>query len=157
MADLILNLATASSLLATLVAGALLAFSDFLMRGFRLAGPVSGMQAMQGLNRTVLKSVTLTVFLLLVPGLLALAGLAQVFLEGAPRHFIQLAAGVYTVGAFLVTGLGNVPMNKRLERLSAPSDYWTAYLTGWTFWNHVRTAACALTALFLTLAVRLAA
>ena len=72
-----------AGLLCAVMAGVFLAFSDFLMRGFIQAGSVAGMASMQSLNRTVLRSVFLTVFLLLVPGLAGLAWLSLSMLDGA--------------------------------------------------------------------------
>ena len=72
---------------------------------------------------------------------------------GAALH---AAGGVlYFVGTFLVTVLGNVPLNNALERVQ-PSDAnaaetWKDYLRRWTNWNHLRTAA----ALFATLSFSL--
>ena len=61
----------------------------------------------------------------------------------------------YLVGAFLVTGLGNVPLNDQLAAVSATDpaalDVWQHYLSRWTTWNHVRTAAAMVAALLYTL------
>ncbi len=50
---------------------------------------------------------------------------------------------IYFVGTFLVTMLGNVPINKRLDLMvmRAPDtrDYWQVYARDWTRWNHLRT------------------
>ena len=53
---------------------------------------------------------------------------------------------VYLAGSFLVTIVGNVPLNDALARVDPDTDdandEWRAYLSAWTRWNHVRTAAC---------------
>ena len=150
-----------AGLLCAVMAGVFLAFSDFLMRGFIQVGPVAGMASMQSLNRTVLRSVFLTVFLLLVPGLAGLAWLSLSKLDGAERVLVVLAALVYGVGALFVTLLGNVPLNRRLDRLPVDRPdgqaFWGTYSRQWTRLNHVRTAACALAALALILAALSAA
>jgi len=56
---------------------------------------------------------------------------------------------VYLLGCFAVTVAGNVPLNEALAGLDtrAPDTirYWQdVYLPRWTFWNSLRTAACAL-------------
>lgn len=149
------DLSLLAGLASAVMTGVFLAFSDFLMRGFREAGNVSGMQSMQALNRTVLRSVFLTVFLLLVPGLIALAWWAMAGMSGAGRDLVLAGAAIYLLGAFGVTLFGNVPMNRKLDRLDAPeADYWSLYLERWTRLNHVRTLACFLTAICLVLAAR---
>ncbi|MGC3940298.1 anthrone oxygenase family protein [Roseobacter sp. EG26] len=50
-----------------------------------------------------------------------------------------------------MTAICNVPMNKALADMDVSADsaqdYWTTtYLPRWTFWNSVRTAACAVSA-----------
>jgi uncharacterized membrane protein len=59
------------------------------------------------------------------------------------------------VGTFLVTALGNVPLNDRLAAVSATDpgarDVWERYLGRWTMWNHVRTAAAMVAALLYSL------
>ena len=55
---------------------------------------------------------------------------------------------VYLAGCFLVTIVGNVPLNDALARVDpdaeGASDEWRAYLSAWTRWNHVRTGACVI-------------
>ena len=51
----------------------------------------------------------------------------------------------YFCGTFLVTMLGNVPLNNQLAAVSAAdpnaAELWNWYLDRWTLWNHVRTVA----------------
>ena len=59
------------------------------------------------------------------------------------------------MGTFLVTGLGNVPLNEELAAVSATDpgarDVWEHYLNRWTMWNHIRTAAAMAGALLYSL------
>ncbi len=59
------------------------------------------------------------------------------------------------VGTFLVTGLGNVPLNDQLAAVSATDpaarDVWEHFVSRWTAWNHVRTAAAMVAALLYSL------
>lgn len=66
----------------------------------------------------------------------------------------EVAAGgvLYVLGMFVVTVIFNVPLNNALAATD-PANHeaaslWARYLTDWTLWNHVRTAAstaaCAL-------------
>jgi len=139
------------ALVSALVSGVLLAFSDFIMRGLAQARPESGIEAMQGINRTVLRSVFLTAFVLLLPGVYALAAYALLSLEGPGQTLIFLGAMIYLVTVFLVTGFGNVPMNKRLAALDAQDAgaqvYWQRFLIRWTGLNHWRAAGSLATSL----------
>ena len=61
------------------------------------------------------------------------------------------------MGTFLVTALGNVPLNDQLAALSVndagAAGMWDRYLTRWTAWNHVRTVAAMVAALLYTLSL----
>ena len=75
---------------------------------------------------------------------------------------IVLAAAVYLPSVFLVTVLGNVPMNKKLEKMDPHSlravDYWNEYGVKWTRLNHLRTLGSIFTAgLYLIAAISLIA
>lgn len=57
-----------------------------------------------------------------------------------------LGAGLlYAVGLFLVTVVGNVPLNEKLARMDADqsetAQFWQGYLVVWTRWNHLRSVA----------------
>jgi len=130
-------------LMAGLVAGIFLAFSDFIMRGLESAGADAGAEAMRGLNRTVYASK----FLLMLKALpvLALALAAAAFLLERPGMAAWLGFGAVSHIALvmLATLVRNVPMNTRLESLTgetqASAAYWPGYVSRWTGWNHVRT------------------
>ena len=148
---------TLAGFAAALVAGVFLSFSDFVMRGLGRAEGDAGMLAMQQINVTVMRSLFLTSFFLLVPGLAAAAWAASA--QGSAIFHWVLGAGiVYVVGVVLVTVLGNVPMNNRLDQLISEgerekaAEYWQLYLVRWTRWNHIRTAGCAATAALLLVA-----
>lgn len=65
---------------------------------------------------------------------------------------------LYLVGSFLVTIVFNVPRNNALAAVDQSSaqgtTLWASYLTVWTAWNHVRTAAALTAAAALSLALR---
>lgn len=73
----------------------------------------------------------------------------------APYWFI--GSVLYLVGSLLVTMLFNVPRNSALAALAPSSpeavDLWHTYLSSWTAWNHVRTAAALGAAAAFTIAV----
>ncbi len=139
-----------------MLGGVFLAFSDFIMRALRATGGAGGPEAMQAINREVLRYVFVPLLLAMAPISLALAiGAATTAAE--PALFIG-AAAIYLVGAFGVTIARNVPMNNALAALDPGSaeglDYWrSSYLPRWTFWNSVRTVACLASSVLLLVAV----
>lgn len=140
-----------AALLSGMVAGVFLAFSDFVMRSLRAATPLAGIEAMQEINRKVFSSIFLVWLLGLAPVSALLAGYAWFRIDGPAADWFIAGGAIYVIGTFLVTMLGNVPMNNRLDRM-APAGaetvgYWETYATFWTLWNHVRTVASGLAAL----------
>ncbi|MEL7281812.1 MAG: anthrone oxygenase family protein [Pseudomonadota bacterium] len=136
-----------SAMLMALVAGVFLAFSDFIMRSLERASPAAGIEAMQQINREVLSSVFVVWLMGLTPVCLGLAAYAWVYVDGQAQTWFIAGSLTYVVGTVLVTVLGNVPMNNRLDALRPISEetkaYWDIYATFWTAWNHVRTVAAA--------------
>jgi len=126
-----------------LVAGVFQSFSDFVMKALIAAQPASGIESMQMINRTVFRSVFLLLLLGLVPVTLAFAAYAFFELSGATQIWVISGALIYLTSVFLVTLLGNVPMNKRLDGMdyatAETANYWRAYGKAWTGWNHIRT------------------
>ena len=137
-----------------LIGGVFLAFSDFIMRSLSRTGSTGGVEAMQVINREVFRWVFMTLFLGMAAMSLVITGYAALALDGSAGILILLSGLVYLVGCFGVTILFNVPMNEALAGMDLSSeatrDYWTGtYLPRWTFWNTVRTFACALSAALL--------
>jgi len=127
-----------------LVAGVFFAFSNFVMPALARIRPEAGLAAMQNINRTVLNPLFFLVFggagvLSLILGWYGLWGVPG----GAP--WLVTGSLVYLAGCFLVTGLGNVPLNEALARLDAASpgsaEPWRRFVARWSLWNHVRTVA----------------
>lgn len=139
-----------TGLLMALVAGVFLAFSDFVMRSLGAARPSAGIEAMQQINRKVYGSVFLIWLLGLVPVSAGLMLYAWLAIDGPAQAWFLVGGALYVVGTFLVTVLGNVPMNRRLDAMppdgAATRTYWATYATIWTLWNHLRTAAAVLAA-----------
>ncbi len=146
----------ALSIWTALIGGVFKAFSEFVMAGLLRADPAGGIEAMQQINRTVLK--TEFVFALVAMGIIApLAAVYGVIaLDGVARWALVLGALVYVPSVFLMTVAGNVPMNNRLDRLDHRSGeaaaYWAVYGRDWTRLNHFRTLGCVLTAALYAIA-----
>jgi len=108
----------------------------------------AGMLAMQSINRIILKSVFLPIFFgsSLAAAALVVLMLVEPSLPGA--QWALAGSGLYFLGMFVVTVVGNVPLNNRLESTDANgsggSEMWAVYLAKWTVWNHVRIIACTL-------------
>ncbi|SDI96775.1 MULTISPECIES: DUF1772 domain-containing protein [Rhodobacterales] len=140
-----------AGLAVALVAGVFLGFSDFIMRGLAQAPANQGAAGMVGLNRTVYRSVFMVLLIGLAPvsGFLGLLALWQ--FEGAARALTLAGVVAYLIGVFAVTGMGNVPMNTRLEAMDGQTretaSYWPRYAQRWTRLNHARTVSSALAAL----------
>lgn len=154
MSLLVLTLAHVAVLAYALVGGVFLAFSDFIMRALSRTSGQGGAEAMQVINREVFRWVFMTLFLGLAAVSLALVAHAALRLDGAAATLVAAAGLTYLIGCFAVTVVFNVPMNEALAGMdlsqASTQKYWTGtYLPRWTFWNTVRTIACALAAALL--------
>ena len=98
----------------------------------------------------------------IVPVLRAGLGMVEPILALLRSHapgaaFLVAGSLLYMIGTFLVTIARNVPRNDALARV-APSDpaasgLWARYVSEWTAWNHVRTAAALAAAAAFTFAL----
>ena len=136
------------------VSGVFLAFSDFIMRSLALTGGHGGVEAMQVINREVFRWIFMALFLGLAAISVVVAGYGAFWQPGPAGTLMMLAGLVYLIGCFAVTVVFNVPMNEALAGMETTSDstrnYWLdTYVPRWTFWNSVRTIACALSAALL--------
>ena len=156
--DWMLFACLAMGLSCALVAGVFQSFSDFVMRALIAAEPSAGIESMQMINRTVFQSVFLAMMLGLAPASLLFGSYAYLYLAGAAASWIVSGAAIYIVTVFLVTMLGNVPMNNRLDQMDNAAagtvGYWQIYGSVWTRWNHLRTLGSLAAAIcFLAAAV----
>ncbi len=144
-----------------LMAGVYFTFSTFVMRSLDAIEAPAGMIAMQSINRVILRSVFLPIFFLSTAACAILAGMALLDLSAPGAPWILIGSVLYVVGMFAVTVAGNVPLNNRLDTVSADTaegaEMWREYLDRWTLWNHARTISCtvSLALLVLGLSVRI--
>lgn len=148
----------ASALGCGLVAGVLFAFSTSVMKALGTLPPTQGIAAMQAINVVIINPWFMTPFF-------GTALLCVVAVLASLRRWPDTAAScalagsvLYVVGTIGVTMLCNVPRNNALATV-APSGtdaahVWARYLTTWTAWNHVRTAAAFVAAVLFTLAYK---
>ncbi len=145
MSDLLDILTVAAVLGSGLVAGIFFAFSTFVMRALGRLPQDQGMAAMKAINITVLNPWFFLVFFGTGAVCLAVAFLASGSAAGMQRASLLAACALYLVGCLLVTVAFNVPLNDRLASVEPNSAgagvFWGHYLSRWTLWNHVRTAA----------------
>jgi len=138
-----------------LVAGIFYAFSTSVMRALGNLAPAEGIAAMQSINVAVFNvwfmgAMFGTAAICLV---LAIGSFLAWHQTGAA--YILAGSALYLAGTILVTVVFNVPLNDALAATNAASadgsKIWARYLSDWTWWNHVRSAAAlAAAAFFIT-------
>ena len=146
-----MSLTTIAVILALLgsgiIAGVFYAFSSFIMGALARMPSHEGIAAMQSINVVVLNPSFLGVFMgtVVVSVLVAVLAIKGWAAPAAP--YFLAGALLYVIGTFLVTGLGNVPLNNQLANVSATDPeavaVWQHYLDRWTMLNTVRTIAAA--------------
>ena len=113
---------------AGLVAGLCYTFASFLMSALDRLGAPDAIRAMQAINARILRSGAMLVWF----------GTA----------IAVTAAALYVLGAIVVTGRGNVPLNEQLDRVDPDGpdaeQAWRRYRRLWGRWNTLRTAVCVL-------------
>ena len=154
----VVTLSFLSALGACLVGGIFFAFSTFVMRGLGRVLPEQGIAAMQSINVTVINPWFFAVFFGTGAVSLVLAVLTIVNWDEPGAAILLAGAALYLIGSIGVTISFNVPLNQALAAVApdsgAGAELWARYLSSWTAWNHVRTAACLLAATSFVLAVR---
>lgn len=127
------------------IGGTFFAFSTFIMTSLSEIPNESGISAMNVINRVILRSWFMPVFI-------GTAILAVIIVVLAIRNWdfpasacMILGAALYIVASFISTLVFNVPLNDRLSVLAGGdaevASFWATYLKEWTFWNDVRTVA----------------
>ncbi|MDT5069998.1 MAG: hypothetical protein QOK02_6153 [Mycobacterium sp.] len=142
-------------------AGMMYVFSTFVMRGLDRTGPVQAITAMRGINAVANTSWS---FLLVYFGATVLAaavGVTAAVRLHQPGSWYLLAGAVVGILAAVITMAFNVPLNNHLDGVD-PVDLsvadaareWQAYLSTWTTWNHVRSAAGFAAAVLMLIGLR---
>jgi uncharacterized membrane protein len=129
------------------MAGAYFVFSFFIMAALRRAGPAVGIPAMNSINVVILRSLFMPLFWSTTLASAALAAIALSGWTAIAARTMSVGGAIYVLGMFVCTIVFNVPLNNALQAVNAGNDaalpIWQRYLSQWTRWNHVRTAACA--------------
>lgn len=143
-----------------IIGGVFSAFSEFVMSALLKSKPSGGIEAMQHINRDVIKTQFVAGILSIAVFSVSFALYAMTIFEGTALMVLVLAPSIYLPTVFLMTVFGNVPMNNKLERLdhtsSEASVYWANYGRDWTRLNHVRSVGSIVTAgLYIIAAITL--
>ena len=146
----------AAALGSGLVAGIFFAFSTFVMGALGRLPQAAGISAMQSINVVVINPVFLSVFM--GTAILSVVLTIAALIGWSPRTLYLIAGSfLYFAGCFLVTMFFNVPLNDALAAVAPGStdgaNLWMRYLSVWTNWNHVRTAASLAASVFFILAL----
>jgi len=120
--------------------------------------PTQGIAAMQSIKATAPSSL-FGMTLLGTAAACALLAIFSLFRWHKPGAGYLLAGGLlYLARAILVTMIFNVPKNNVLAAVDPASGegarLWVGYVSSWTAWNHVRTAAYIAAAASFTYGVR---
>ena len=143
-----------------IMAGVYFTFSAFMMNSLKAIEAPAGMLAMQSINRIIVKSLFLPIFIASSLASAALIVLMLIYPSSSGATWVMMGSGLYFIGMFIVTITGNVPLNNQLEATDAKgsggAEMWASYLRKWTVWNHIRTIACsaALAMLILAISIR---
>jgi uncharacterized membrane protein len=140
-----------------LSAGAMFAFSSFVMPALKRLQPARGIEAMQSINVMA----PTPVFMTAVFGTAALCAVLAVWgiftLDEDYGVYLLIGGVLYLAGTIGVTMAYNVPRNNALAAVDPHSaeaaELWSRYYTEWTRGNHLRVAAGIAAAALLTIAL----
>jgi uncharacterized membrane protein len=140
-----------------MMAGVFFAFSSFVMPALRRLPATEGIAAMQSINVLAVTPVFMTALFGTAASCLGLAAWAVVSSDGRTTALVLAGCALYLVGTVGVTMACNVPLNYGLAKLhprgAEAAVRWDRFVTRWTAWNHVRTAAALVAAALLTVAL----
>jgi uncharacterized membrane protein len=148
-------------ILTGLTAGLCFTWSNAVTPGIGKLDSLGYLQAFQAMNRSIINPVFIMVFFGPV-----LVQFANVYLfKNAPKQILILliaAAAVYFVGLFLVTVMGNVPLNEILDKTdlgSATSEELSSlrerFESRWNRLHMIRTVTSIISFIMLTVSLAL--
>ena len=154
--ELLSTLTLITALGCGLVAGILYAFSTSGMRARACIPAPQGITAMQSINVAMINPLFMGAFFGTAAACVLILVLSLLRWSEAGAVYLISGGLVYLIGTILVTMAFNVPRNNALAAADPQSAngarFWAGYVTSWTAWNHVRTAAALVAAVLLTLA-----
>lgn len=157
MSTWLFTLTLIAALGSALTAGALFAFSSFVMPALVRLPAAQGLAAMQSINVTAVRPPFMAPFFGTAAICVALTVIA--FVNWGDRRALLLLAGsaLYLLGTILLTMGYHVPLNNALAAVDPDTAdaaaHWTSYARRWTAGNHVRVLAGLAAAAAFTLAL----
>ena len=154
----VIPLTIATAIGSGLMGGFFFAFSVCVMGALRRLPPAQATTTMQSINVVVLNPMFLGVFL--GTAVLCVIALILSWQHWHESGAICLLVGsvLYLVGTLRVTMAFNVPRNNALAPVTRAdpngAQLWTRYVSSWTIWNHVRTAAALAASAAFIIALR---
>jgi uncharacterized membrane protein len=145
MDDLLVLLTFVTALGCALSAGALFAFSSFVMKALARLPSAQGIAAMQSINVAAVTPAFMTALFGTAVACVALVvwGLADWHDSFGP--YLLGGGAVYLAGTIGLTMGYHVPRNNALASVDPTSHdaeaHWRRYVAAWTRWNHVRVVA----------------
>jgi uncharacterized membrane protein len=140
-----------------LSAGALFAFSSFVMQALGRLQPARAIEAMQSINVLAVTPVFMTALFGTAVGCAVLAVWGIFTLDENYGVYLLIGGLLYLVGTIGLTMGYHVPRNLALDAVDPNSpeapEAWSRYYTEWTRGNHLRAAAGIAAAALLTIAL----
>ena len=156
--ELLFTMTLFTALGSGLVAGILFAFSSSVMKALSRLPSAQGIAAMQSINIAVINPLFMGAFFGTAPSSVLVVIFALLRWNEAEAVYLLSGGLAYLIGTILVTMAFNVQRKDALAAVDPQSAdgarLWASYVTSWTAWNHLRTAATLAAAVLLTLALR---
>lgn len=159
MDDVLVALTLVTALGCGLSAGALFAFSSFVMGALARLPAAQGIAAMNSINVMAVTPAFMTALFGTAVACLALAVWALADWHDSHGPWLLAGSALYLAGTIGLTMGYHVPRNNALAAVK-PTNHeaeaqWRRYVAEWTRWNHVRVAAALAAAAALTAALHL--
>jgi uncharacterized membrane protein len=140
-----------------LSAGAMFAFSSFVMQALGRLQPARGIEAMQSINVLAVTPAFMTAVFGTAAACAVLAVWGIFTLDEDYGVFLLIGGVLYLAGTIGVTMAYNVPRNNALAAVDPDSpearELWSRYYREWTRANHLRVAAGIAAAALLIVAL----
>jgi uncharacterized membrane protein len=154
MGDVLVALTLVTALGCGLSAGALFAFSSFVMKALARLPAAQGIAAMQSINVMAVTPAFMTALFGTAVACVAVAIWALADWQDSYGPYLIAGGGLYLVGTVGLTMGYHVPRNNALAAVEPTNPEaearWRRYLADWTRWNHVRAGAGLAAAAALT-------
>ena len=154
MDNLLVALTFVTALGCGLSAGALFAFSSFVMKALARLPAAQGVAAMHSINVAAVTPAFMTALFGTAVACIAVAVWALADWHDSFSPWLLAGSSVYLAATIGLTMAYHVPRNNALAAVE-PTDHdaearWRRYVADWTRWNHARVAASLAAAAALT-------